>query len=467
MHKIGQYKILKEIGEGSLAIVYKAQDPVLNRAVALKVLHPIFSKNKKSIERLRKEAQMLAQLDHPNIIRIHTFLDEKEAKGIVTEYVEGETLAQFLEKNPPILPEIACRIICDVLSALEHAHSRKIVHRDIKPENIIISKDGQVKLADFSIAKILDAESLTQTGQLIGSPLYLSPEQATGQKIDDRSDLFSVSILFYRMVTGRVPFYDRDSGVLLKKILESDAEKPSRLNAKVPVSMEKILTKGLQKNKEDRYQKAWEYRYVILNYLKDNNVSADDINLKEFFDNPTSYTNTFSVSVSKCLIQQGDLAFKKGQYHEASQIWNKVLEYDPNNKTVHEQIQKLTKFQRKAFYRKSTFVLFPLVLLLSLYGGYAVFTKQSETQLVSKKLEPSIKILETAKVQWSYLKINKDETTEFFINDRMVFVDENTPVRLKPGKYRIKFRRPGFRDIQANIVLKPGETSTINIRKGT
>src|SRR3989338_1229404 len=318
LENIGHYKVSKMLGQGSLAVVYQAHDPILNRDVALKILHPIFSKNPKNISRLRQEAQTLAQLDHPNIIRIYSFLDEEVAKGIVTQFVDGQTLAELLREHSPLLPEIACRIMCDVMSALEHAHLRKIVHRDIKPENIIISPDGEVKLADFSIAKILNKESLTVTGQLVGSPLYLSPEQASGDKIDERSDLFSAGILFFQMLTGKPPYFDENPVVVLKNIISKQAEKPSAVNPRISKPLETIVLKALQKDKKERYQKAWEFRYAILEYLKYNNLSYEDIDLKKFFTTPIDYSKKLSGDLSSHYFLEGQQAFSKKDWVSTS-----------------------------------------------------------------------------------------------------------------------------------------------------
>ena len=472
MDKIGSYEIIKEVGEGALAIVYQAKDPKLNRHVALKVLHPIFSKNKKNLDRLRQEAQTLAQLDHPNIIRIYDFLDTPDSKGIITEFVEGFTLAQFLKENETILPEMACKIVCELLSALEHAHSRKIIHRDIKPENIIIHLNGSIKLADFSIAKILDQQSLTLTGQLIGSPFYISPEQASGQSADERSDLFSLGILFYRMVVGELPFYDEDSASLLKKILNKNpASMPSSINPKIPPTLDKIITQALAKNKEDRYQKAWEMRYDILKYLKKSRLTLEELQLKEFFQDPKAYSKTLRKNLSQHYCTLGQEAFQSKKFIHASQLWNKALEYDPQNTSVLAHLQTNQSRKTKSTWQKTISIFVVATAILYLYLKPKPLEqlplKALPEQTVQKPEKQNIIPPPVPTIVWSYLKINKEPSTKFLLDNKEIILDPSGIVKLEPGSYRITFRKPGFKDINATVKLKAGETSTINIGEGS
>ena len=478
MQKIGPYEIIKEVGQGTLAIVYEAQDPLLKRKVALKVLHPIFSKNKNNLERLRQEAQTLAQLNHPNIIRIYEFLDENEAKGIVTEYMEGQNLAQFLEKHSPLFPEIACLIISDILSALEHAHSKRIVHRDIKPQNIIISREGHLKLADFSIAKIMDKECLTLTGALVGSPFYMSPEQALGKDIDERSDIFTTGILFYHLITGHLPFFDEDPKALFKKILSASLQKPSTLNSKISDALQAIILKALQKEKEKRYQKAWEFRYDILTYLKNTKLPLEEFHLKDFFDHPQAYTKTLITKLTQAYLTQGSLSFQNKKYIEASHYWNTVLELDPDNTEVQKQLKKLSSQKRVRQIKQWAALTLPFVLV----GGLYLWPKKNPSmetsslpespKQLSEQKETPLSSFESSmpaepEIHWAYLQINIDPDTIFYLDGKKIALDDSNLLRLPAGQHEVHFKKPGFKDIKTAIVLKEGETSTINIRRGS
>lgn len=461
--RIGPYEVIREIGQGALAIVYEAQDIRLKRKVALKVLHPIFSKNKNNLERLAQEASVLAQFNHLNIIHIYEFLDAPEGKGIVTEYVEGQSLAQFLEKHSPVLPEIACLVIADILSALEHAHSKKIIHRDIKPQNIIINKEGQIKLADFSIAKILDKECLTLTGVLVGSPFYMSPEQVVGKEVDERSDLFMVGTLLYNLVTGHLPFFDEDPKALFKKILDGDVQSP-----KTNAALDAIILKSLHREKEKRYQTAWEFRYDILKYLKDADVSTDEIRLKDFFRDPSLYTKERTQKNIKRYLEKGQKAFEQKKFIEASQYWNKVLNYDPENSQVQAHLKKISSRNRLT---KTTYASFIIILFLVVARiGTFIKPQKSTPQQTVASAPPTTErpIISAPKKTWSYLQVNMDEDAFFYLDDKRIkFKDGENILKLSPGKHKVHFKKEGFRDIKTEIVLKEGETSTINIKRGS
>lgn len=503
IQKIGPYEILHELGQGALAVVYAAHDPALKRQVALKVLHPIFSKNLKNIERLKQEAQTLAQLKHPNIIHIYEFIDEPDVKGIVTEYIEGQTLAQFLDQHSAVSPEISAVIITDILSALEHAHSKRIIHRDIKPQNIIISAEGQVKLADFSIAKIMDKECLTLTGQLIGSPFFMSPEQANGEKVDERSDIFTTGILLYNLITGRLPFVDEDQKVILKKILETSFERPRKLNPEISEKLETIVLKALSKDKEKRYQKAWEFRYDLLKYLQHQDIPHEEISLKEFFKNPKQFTKDFKLKLIDLLFKKAKTAFEKKNYGEASQRWNQILDYDPQNKQVQEELKKLSmpkrlkKAKRVAMYSAPLFIIGGIALYLNFdkqplthspirYQAPDILKETAENETLASPaiakptqspktplVQPTISKTTTSEKpqpilsKWAYLQINMDPDTEFYLDGKKIMTDKVNPVPLKPGTHTVQFKKRGFRDIKTTVVLKEGETSTINIRRGS
>jgi len=503
IQKIGPYEILHELGQGALAVVYAARDPKLNREVALKVLHPIFSKNRNNIERLKQEAQTLAQLRHPNIIHIYEFIDEPEAKGIVTEYIEGETLAKFLEDHKIVFPEIAVLIIANILSALEHAHSKRIIHRDIKPQNIIISREGEIKLADFSIAKLMDKECLTLTGQLIGSPFFMSPEQANGEKIDERSDIFTTGILFYNLLTGQLPFADEDQKGVLKKIMETSFNPPRKLNRQISEELEAIVLKALSKDKQMRYQKAWEFRYAILKYLQKNGIPYEDIPLKDFFADPHTFTEQFKSKLTDLLLENSKKAAESKNYGEASQVWNRILEYDPKNKIVEQQIQQFSKSKRFTKIKVAA-------LLIPVVAGVVVFhfakeridrslssggiptgearvaqvrgqppparsqakrRRTAEGNLLATGPAPfkstTSKPISAVVSKWAYLQINMDPDTEFLLDGKKIRVDKANPVPVRPGAHTIWFKKTSFRDIKTTIVLKAGETSTINIRRGS
>ena len=251
MYLGNRYEILERIGAGGMSDVYKAKDHKLNRYVAIKVLKREFNADRNFVQKFRAEAQSAAGLQHPNIVNVYDVGEEDELHYIVMELVEGITLKKYIEKKRRLEPKETIGITIQVAQGIEAAHSQHIVHRDIKPQNIIISREGKVKVTDFGIAKA--ASSQTISSNAMGSVHYISPEQARGGYCDERSDIYSLGITMYEMITGRVP-YEGDSTVAVALLhIQGDMKKPSELVRNIPVSLEKIILKCTQKKPEYRY----------------------------------------------------------------------------------------------------------------------------------------------------------------------------------------------------------------------
>ncbi len=264
--KFGRYVILEKIGQGAMGYVYKAEDPLLNRIVALKTLRTDtkISEEKKNQYYMRfiREAKIAANLSHPGIVVVYDVGKEGETPFIAMEYLEGETLETKARKKEVDITTLKIYLI-QLLEALNYAHSKGIIHRDIKPSNIIILEDNRVKITDFGIAHIEDSD-LTKTGHLIGSPNYMSPEQVKGEKVDPRSDLFSVGILTYYILTGIKPFTGKNIAATVRNILDKEPQPPSSHNDSVPPEWDWLVEKLLQKDREKRFQSAKE----VMEYLK-------------------------------------------------------------------------------------------------------------------------------------------------------------------------------------------------------
>ena len=253
---IGQYQILEEIGRGGMAVVYKAWQPSLNRYVALKVLPSYLTLDRQFVARFQREAQAAASLRHPNILVIHDVGQQGDLYYIVMEYLEGQTLKQLIEQQGPLPPERVVHIVEQVAEALDYAHQRGFVHRDIKPANIFVGQGDQVTLTDFGIAKAAWETHLTRTGMLVGTPEYMSPEQARGEEVDARSDLYSLGIVAYEMLTGRVPFGGTTPHAVLHQQIYEPPPSPAALHPQATGPVEAVLLRALAKKPEDRYPTA-------------------------------------------------------------------------------------------------------------------------------------------------------------------------------------------------------------------
>ncbi len=257
----GRYRVQDELGRGGMAKVYRGQDTVLGRTVAVKVLAPQYADDPSFVTRFRREAQAAARLSDQHVVSVFDTGSDDGVHFIVMEFVEGRTLADYVTGGGRIMPERALDITTDVCRALEAAHAQGVIHRDIKPGNIMLNAEGKVKVTDFGIARVVTtAETVAQTAAVLGTASYLSPEQAQGQPVDGRTDIYSLGCVMYEMVTGRPPFLgDSPVAVASKQVLEQPVP-PSQLNPDVSPDLDAVILRALAKNPQNRYQSAGDMR---------------------------------------------------------------------------------------------------------------------------------------------------------------------------------------------------------------
>jgi len=257
---LGRYEIVKELGRGAMGIVYLGRDPKINRTVAVKTLsldeEGMDEEDRKSVkERFFREAESAGRLSHPNIVTIYDAGEDHDLSYIAMELLDGVDLKDHCQKDKLMDPAEIMELVAKVAGALDYAHQQGIVHRDIKPANIMKLKDGTIKVTDFGIARIT-ASSKTQTGVVMGTPSYMSPEQLMGKKVDGRSDLFSLSVVLYEMLTGRKPFEAETVTTLMYKIANEAPPSPTIYKQDLPPEVLRIIERGLEKDIEKRYQRG-------------------------------------------------------------------------------------------------------------------------------------------------------------------------------------------------------------------
>jgi len=256
---LGRYEILEELGRGAMGIVYKGRDPKLGRLTAIKTIRFTDDFDEDQVEKIKeqfyREAEVVAKLSHPNIVTIYDVGEDLELSYLAMEYLEGESLEKYAERGSLLAIRKCLDVVVQVCDALDYAHSRGIVHRDIKPANIMILKNGLVKVTDFGIARAT-ATSKTRTGVIKGTPYYMSPEQISGMRVDGRSDIFSLGVVFYQLMSGELPFGGENLAAIMYQITSAPHDPPTKYNPKIYKAAVAILDRALEKKLEKRYQNA-------------------------------------------------------------------------------------------------------------------------------------------------------------------------------------------------------------------
>jgi serine/threonine protein kinase len=265
LEKAGKYRIESEIGRGAMGVVYRGRDPLIDRLVAIKTILVPDAENAEvasQLARFRREAQASGRLNHPGIVTVYDYGEIDNLCYLVMEFVNGQSLADLMARGERFGLGETLRIIREVLLALEYSHQQGVIHRDIKPANIMLSGDGSVKITDFGVARI-ESSTLTQSGALLGTPSYMSPEQFTGTPVDQRTDLYSIGILLYEMLTGDKAFSGSLS-VVLQKVLHTELPPPSTINPVVPPTLDAIVATAIRKQREQRYADAKQFSVALL-----------------------------------------------------------------------------------------------------------------------------------------------------------------------------------------------------------
>lgn len=260
---VGNYQIQSKIGEGGMGAVFRGLDLMLEREVAVKVLRPELASQPQVVERFRAEAVTLARLNHPHIATLYNFLRHNDDYLMVMEFVRGETLESVIHRCGALPLGQALRLFCQALEGIAHAHALGVVHRDLKPSNLMLTEAGATKVMDFGIARVLGSARMTRTGRILGTIEYMSPEQVHGQETDARSDIYSLGIVLYEMVTGRAPFNSQSEFELMRAQIEDPPPPPSNFAEHVPQAVEQIILRALAKDPAERFQTAAEFHAAL------------------------------------------------------------------------------------------------------------------------------------------------------------------------------------------------------------
>lgn len=319
----GRYEITELIGVGGMADVYKATDIVDNKEVAVKILKKEFAENEEFLRRFRNESKAIALLSHPNIVKVYDVNFSDRLQYIVMEYIDGITLKEYIDNEKVLTWKDSVHFIIQVLRALQHAHDRGIVHRDIKPQNIMLFTDGTIKVMDFGIAKFAREDGGTQTDQAIGTVHYISPEQARGDETDEKSDIYSVGVMLYEMLTGQKPF-DTDNPISIAVMhMQNTPERPRAINPDIPAGLEEIILRAMEKDPEDRYQTAADMIRDIEAFKANNSMTfgyyaeeSEDAAEETSADSPTMYFNSQAAVAQTAPRRPARTTYQDEEYYE-------------------------------------------------------------------------------------------------------------------------------------------------------
>ena len=353
---LGRYRISAELGRGGMATVYRAFDPQLQRDVAVKVIHGAFTGRGDIERRFRREAQAVASLRHEGVVDIFDFAPggDGEPAYIVSELVDGPTLRQLLERaGGRLLPEIAAIVAARIAAALGAAHARGIVHRDVKPDNVMIDFSGsgaRVKLTDFGIARMTEDDTMTATGSILGSPSYMSPEQARSGTIGPASDVFSLGVTLYQMATGRTPFQGKDPFAVIAALVSGDFLRPSQIDAHVGPELEGVILRCLKRAPGERYADggavAAALREVVDAAAK--RVGDEGAALRAFRDDPAAFARAVGGPIADEAVARARAAIRRGELSKALAFLNRALAYAPDNRAAEALLAAISTRRRWA-----------------------------------------------------------------------------------------------------------------------
>jgi hypothetical protein len=348
VRRLEKYELLEEIGHGGMATVFRARDAVLDRPVAVKILHPHLRAAPEARARFQREAQSVARLRHPRVMEIYDFSGEgSEEAYLVAELLTGPTLKAFREAQERMPAEIAACFAHSIGEALQAAHEAQIIHRDVKPENVLLHEAREVKLTDFGIADMVDAHSMTATGQILGSPGHMAPEQIEGKDADGRTDEFSLGTVLYYLATGRLPFAGRNPHQILKRIVDGDYVDPLRVEPAVGGRLAAIIARSLETNPDDRYPTVGAMIADLEGFLAEAGIDDPHAALAAYLKDPDGESARLRASTVPRLVEAGQRASDAGDVPRALDYYNRVLALEPGHPEVLKLVRRVGMDRRR------------------------------------------------------------------------------------------------------------------------
>jgi eukaryotic-like serine/threonine-protein kinase len=360
--QLAKYELLERIGLGGMATVYRARDRRLGREVAVKLIHAHLRENVEVAARFVSEARTVARLRHPNVVEVFDVSDENEPERyLVVELVRGTTLRALLSRHKRLAPELAAAVGLEVAAALAHAHREGIVHRDVKPENVLIdlsssssgpsaseqpTERAKIKLTDFGIAKLLDAQGVTSTGQVLGSPAHMAPEQIEGGDVGPRADVFALGVMLYESMVGRLPFDGKNPAQVLRRVLDGAYPPADREQPSVGVRWASVLARALARDAADRYESIEAFASAIRAELAVVGITEPRREIDRFLGDQDAYAKAFEAQIVESLVSSGERARTASDYSLATAQFNRALAYRPGDADLVRRVSHLARRER-------------------------------------------------------------------------------------------------------------------------
>ncbi len=386
-----------------MATVYRARDKRLGREVAVKIIHRHLRENKEVGQRFASEARAVAKVKHPGVVEVYDVSDdESDERYLVVELVRGKTLRQVLSDGGYLPPEVAAAIAIEIALALDHAHSLGVIHRDVKPENVLVREVGEgrssgelrektIKITDFGIAKLLDAQGVTSTGQVLGSPAHMAPEQIEGGEVSARSDVFGLGVLLYECLVGKLPFDGKNPAQVLRRVLEGDFTSAERARPTVGSGFGAIADHALAKEPKDRYASTLELAEALRAELKLMGFDDPALEIAEFVHDPAQYRADFEGRVVDRLVVRGRAARQARDVMGATACFNRALAYRPDDAELISQVSSLVRNERarRWLMQGAAAVLGSLLIVLGIVAAFKLVSRLRAVAKTTAQSAPS------------------------------------------------------------------------------
>ncbi|MCD6499468.1 MAG: protein kinase [Deltaproteobacteria bacterium] len=343
--RVGKYLLKRELGKGGMASVYLATDTELDRLVAIKLLHPLIADRPEGKKRFHREARAAARLKHPNVIEVYDYSAgrDDEPPYLVYEYVNGPNLAAFIRNHAPPWPEIVAAAGVALAHGLGAAHKEGIIHRDVKPENVLVDRSGRLVVTDFGIARLMGDKTMTATGAVMGSPAYMSPEQARGERLDQRSDLFSLGGLLYHMATGRPPFAGKTPVAVMSAVLQGTYTPPIQARGDLGPDLDRVLQRCLAQDPDQRYQTADDLANDLEHIARLGGLTDQDQELAAYLRAPETRQEELRAPIIDACVARAQAA---KQPAKVLALADRILAVDPQNTAAQRLVDRLTARKR-------------------------------------------------------------------------------------------------------------------------